>query len=98
MPIILATWEAKIRRIVVLGHPPGCVCVYGGVFIRSHLGIMVHTCRPKTWVLDPILLQMAHRAPKFSGSKFIKQVSSDSADLSPKAEPQEQRGLSLYTI
>jgi hypothetical protein len=37
-------------------------------------------------------------APKLLGSKFIKQVGSDSADLSPKAEPQEQRGLSLYTI
>jgi hypothetical protein len=38
------------------------------------------------------------REPKFLGSKFIKQAGSDSADSSPKAEPQEQRGLSLYTI
>jgi hypothetical protein len=38
------------------------------------------------------------RAPKISGSKFIKQTSSNSMDSCPKAEPQEQRGLSLYTI
>jgi hypothetical protein len=37
-------------------------------------------------------------APKLSGSKFIKQANSNSADSCPKAEPQEQRGLSLYTI
>jgi hypothetical protein len=38
------------------------------------------------------------RAPKLLGSKFIKQASSNSADSSIKAEPQEQRGPSLYTI
>jgi hypothetical protein len=32
------------------------------------------------------------RAPKLSGSKFIKQNGSNSAYLSPKAEPQEQWG------
>jgi hypothetical protein len=31
-------------------------------------------------------------APKLLGRKFIKQAGSDLADLSPKAEPQEQRG------
>jgi hypothetical protein len=35
------------------------------------------------------------RAPKLSGSKFIKQVGSNSVDLSPKAEPREQMGLSF---
>jgi hypothetical protein len=43
-------------------------------------------------------LRQREGAPKFSGSKFIKQAGSDSADSSPKAEPREQRGLSLYTI
>jgi hypothetical protein len=38
------------------------------------------------------------RAPKLSGSKFIKQASSNSADSCLKAEPWEQRGLSLHTI
>jgi hypothetical protein len=32
---------------------------------------------------------------KLLGSNFIKQASSDSVDSSPKAEPQEQSGLSL---
>jgi hypothetical protein len=41
-------------------------------------------------------LRQRDRAPKLSGSKFIKQSSSNSADSSPKTEPQEQRGLSLY--
>jgi hypothetical protein len=36
--------------------------------------------------------------PKILGNKFIKQVSSNSVDSHPKAEPQEQRGLSLHTI
>jgi hypothetical protein len=31
-------------------------------------------------------------------SLLIKQAVSDSADSSPKSEPQEQKGLSLYTI
>jgi hypothetical protein len=26
MPVILATWEAEIRRIVVRGHPEQIVC------------------------------------------------------------------------
>jgi hypothetical protein len=43
-------------------------------------------------------LRQGDRSAKLSGSKFIKQASSDSVDLHPKAEPQEQRGLSLYTI
>jgi hypothetical protein len=38
------------------------------------------------------------KAPKLSGSKFIKQASSNSADSSPKTGPQEQRGPSLYTV
>jgi hypothetical protein len=38
------------------------------------------------------------RAPKLLESKFIKQTASDSVDSCPKAEPQEQRALSLYTI
>jgi hypothetical protein len=38
------------------------------------------------------------RTPRLLGSKFIKQASSDSADLSPKAEPREQRRALLYTI
>jgi hypothetical protein len=37
------------------------------------------------------------RAPKLSGSKFIKQASSNSTDSSPKAESREQRGFSLCT-
>jgi hypothetical protein len=37
------------------------------------------------------------RAPKLSESKFIKQGGNTSADSCPRAEPQEQRGLSLYT-
>jgi hypothetical protein len=40
-------------------------------------------------------LRQRDRAPKLSGSKFIKQAGSDSEDLRPKAEPQEQRGPSL---
>jgi hypothetical protein len=45
-------------------------------------------------------LRQRDRAPKLSGSKFIKQAGrdSDSADLHPKAEPREQRGPSLYII
>jgi hypothetical protein len=35
------------------------------------------------------------RAPKLSGSKFIKQTSSDSVDWCPKAEPWEQRGFHM---
>jgi hypothetical protein len=38
------------------------------------------------------------RAPKLSGSKFIKQASSYSVDSCPKAEHQEQRWFSLYTM
>jgi hypothetical protein len=40
---------------------------------------------------SPLLLQkgstVTERAPKLSGSKFIKQAGSNSADSSPKAEP-----------
>jgi hypothetical protein len=43
-------------------------------------------------------LRQRDRALKLLGSKFIKQACSDSADLHPKTEPWEQRGLSLYTI
>jgi hypothetical protein len=43
-------------------------------------------------------LRQRDRAPKLLGSKFIKQAGSDSVDSSPKAEPQEQRELSLHTI
>jgi hypothetical protein len=32
-------------------------------------------------------LRLRNRAPKLLGSKFIKQATSDSVDLSPKAEP-----------
>jgi hypothetical protein len=38
------------------------------------------------------------RSPKLSGNKFIEQASRDTVALCPKAEPREQRGLSLYTI
>jgi hypothetical protein len=44
------------------------------------------------------LRQRQEKAPKLSGSKFIKQASSDSVDSSSKAEPREQRGPFLYTI
>jgi hypothetical protein len=43
-------------------------------------------------------LRQRQRVPKLLRSKFIKQPSSNSADYCPKAEPWEQRGLSLYTI
>jgi hypothetical protein len=38
------------------------------------------------------------RAAQLSGSKFIRQAGSDSADLSPKAEPENKGELSLYAI
>jgi hypothetical protein len=44
------------------------------------------------------MTQTERRAPKLSGSNFIKQVGSNSADLHPKAEPWEQWGIFLYTI
>jgi hypothetical protein len=43
-------------------------------------------------------LRQTERAPKLSGSKFIKQTGTNLADSCPKAEHREQRGLSLYTI
>jgi hypothetical protein len=54
------------------------------------------TCRflsPTNFVTQ--WLRQRDGAPKLLGSKFIKQASSNTADLSPKAEPQEQGGL-LY--
>jgi hypothetical protein len=38
------------------------------------------------------------QTPKLLGSKFIKQADSNSEDLSPTAEPRDQRGFSLYII
>jgi hypothetical protein len=43
-------------------------------------------------------LRQTERAPKLLRNKFIKKASNNSADSCPKAEPQEQKGLSLYTI
>jgi hypothetical protein len=43
-------------------------------------------------------LRQTERAPKLLRGKFIKQARSNSGDSSAKAEPQEQRGTSLYTI
>jgi hypothetical protein len=43
-------------------------------------------------------LRQRDRAPALSERKLIKQAGSDSVDSHPKAKPQQQRGLSLYTI
>jgi hypothetical protein len=47
--------------------------------------------------LSPLVvgqLRQRNRAPKISGSKFIKQASSNLADSSPKAEPKKKGGFS----
>jgi hypothetical protein len=48
----------------------------------------------QTWISPQKYCRSAQteseRAPKLSGSRFIKQASSSSEDLSPKAEPQDK--------
>jgi hypothetical protein len=43
-------------------------------------------------------LRQRDRAPNLSGSKFIKQASSDLTDSHPNDDPQEQKHLSIYAI
>jgi hypothetical protein len=59
--------------------------------VLEKLLLLSSLCCRRTWT-------ETEKAPKLLGNKFIKQDGSDSVDLSPKAEPREQRGLSLHTI
>jgi hypothetical protein len=45
MPIILATWEAEIRRIT--GSRPALAKMFGdSISMEKKLGMMAHTCCP----------------------------------------------------
>jgi hypothetical protein len=45
MPVILATWEMAIRRIVVGGQPGQKICE-APISANKKLGMVTHTCHP----------------------------------------------------